>query len=159
MSYSNIVSTISLFVSAAAFALPYWRDHKAKKKAKRKEMLDLFTSSGWHNEGDICAIPKAYYTLEINKSSGISNTYGTFYINFDSSQYEFNGTINAKGVLSTTLRIPIGKHGVNIAKVKFVYSEENDEITYIFEGFVGEEDWAKEHSVLDTTQKLWRLAE
>ncbi|AXX19873.1 MULTISPECIES: hypothetical protein [Serratia] len=156
MSYSNVVATISLIVSAAAFALPYWRDHKAKKKAKRKEMLDFFTNSGWHNEGDIYSTPKAHYTLEVNKSSGISNVYGTLYINVDESHYEFNGKINAKGVLSTTLRIPIGKNGANIAKVKFIYSEEDDEIIYKFEGFIDNKDFAQEHDVLDTEQKLWR---
>ncbi|HDS5421815.1 TPA: hypothetical protein QH332_005083, partial [Citrobacter freundii] len=74
----------------------------------------------------------------------------------DESYYEFNGKINSKGVLKTTLRIPIGKSGANIAEVKFIYSEENDAITYVFDGFVDNKDMASENDVLDTTQELWR---
>jgi hypothetical protein len=156
MSYSDIVATISLIVSFAAFGLPFWRDHKAKKKEQRKKLLDLFTQTKWSNEGDIYTTPKAHYTLILNKSGGLSNVYGTLDINVDERYYEFNGDINSKGVLKTTLRIPIGKSGANIAKVKFIYSEETDQITYKFEGYVDNKDWASANDVLDTTQQLWR---
>ncbi|MBN3216696.1 hypothetical protein [Pectobacterium polaris] len=158
MSYSNVVATISLIVSAAAFALPYWRDHKAKEKAKRKEMLDLFTRSNWFNEGDIYTTPKAHYTLKLDKSSGLSDVYGTLFINSNEKYYEFNGKIDSKGVLETKLRMPIGKTGANIAKVKFTYSEEDDQITYKFEGYIDNKDMVQENSVLDTEQKLWRMS-
>lgn len=156
MSYANIVSTISLVVASVAFALPFWRDHQAKKKAKRKEMIDVLTRSNWHNEGDILATPKAHYTVEFNKIDGISNIVGTMYINIDERHFDFHGKVDAKGVLKTTLRIPMGKWGVDIAEVKFIYCEEDDEITYKFCGFVGETDMAQENDVLDTLQRLWR---
>ncbi|HBC6075837.1 TPA: hypothetical protein KEW24_001634 [Citrobacter koseri] len=156
MNYSDIVATFSFVISCAAFGLPYLRDYRAKQKERRKEFLELFTKTKWHNEGDIYGNPKAHYTLELNKSDGLSNVYGTLLLNVDESYYEFNGKINSKGVLKTTLRIPIGKSGANIAEVKFIYSEENDEITYVFDGFVDNKDMASENDVLDTKQKLWR---
>lgn len=156
MSYSDTVATLSFIISCTAFGLPYVRDYRAKQKERRKEFLELFTQTKWHNEGDIYGNPKAHYTLELNKSDGLSNVYGTLSINIDESYYEFNGKIDSKGVLKTTLRIPIGKSGANIAKVKFIYSEEQGEITYAFDGFVDNKDMARENDVLDTTQRLWR---
>ncbi|QKJ57605.1 hypothetical protein [Serratia fonticola] len=156
MSYANIVSTTSLVVALVAFALPFWRDHQAKQKAKRKEMIDVLTRSGWSNEGDILTIPKAHYTVEFSKIDGISNIVGTMHINLDERFFDFIGKVDAKGVLKTTLRMPLGKFGVEVAKVKFIYSEEDDQITYKFEGFIGPTEMAQENDVLDTKQLLWR---
>ncbi len=156
MSYSDTVATLSFVISCAAFGLPFYRDYRAKKKERRKEFLDLFTKTKWSNEGDIYTNPKAHYTLELHKSGGISNVYGALHINIDESYYEFNGDINSEGVLKTTLRIPIGKSGANIAKVRFIYSEDKGVITYKFDGFVDNKDMAFENDVLDTTQHLWR---
>ncbi|WP_419236089.1 hypothetical protein ACN09D_21845 [Serratia fonticola] len=156
MSYSNIVSTISLIVASAAFALPFWRDHQAKKKIKRRELLDLLTRSDWSNEGDVLTSPKAHYTVKFDKTGGISNVIGTMYTNIEEESFDFYGKINAKGVLKTTLRISLGKFGTEVAKVKFIYSEEDDQITYEFEGFIGPTEMAQGNGVLDTKQLLWR---
>ncbi|HDS5421927.1 TPA: hypothetical protein QH332_005207, partial [Citrobacter freundii] len=71
MNYSDIVATFSFVISCAAFGLPYLRDYRAKQKERRKEFLELFTKTKWHNEGDIYGNPKAHYTLELNKSGGL----------------------------------------------------------------------------------------
>lgn len=157
MSYADIVATLSFIIACAAFLLPYWSEHKLKQKEKRKEFLEIFTKNKWTNEGDITATPKAYYDLEIYKAGGLSNVYGCFHINNEEKHYEFNGEIDADGVLHTTLRIPIGKLGANIAKVRFIYSENDGELTYKFDGFVDNKDMADEHATLDAEQILWKL--
>lgn len=156
MSYSDIVATLSLVIACAAFVLPFWRDNSVKQKAKRKEMLETFTQSTWSNEGDVFSKSKAHYTVELNKSGGLSRVYGVMHVNVNERYYEFYGDVNAKGVLSTTLRMPLGKVGANIGKVKFSYSEDDDEITYEFEGFIDNKDMAQANGIIDTKQKLWR---
>ncbi|KZP59627.1 hypothetical protein A3N37_00225 [Enterobacter ludwigii] len=156
MSYSDIVATLSFIISGAAFLMPYWRDHKAKKKERRKEFLEIFTRSPWSNEGDVLTTPKAHYTLDLKKGDGLSNVYGTLWINVDERYYEFSGDIDSKGVLKTKMKIPIGKWGAYIAKAKFSYSEETDQITYIFDGFIDNKEMASANDVLDTVQQLWR---
>lgn len=157
MSYADIVATFSFIIACAAFFLPYWRDYKAKKKERRKDFLEIFTKNKWTNEGDITATPKAYYDLEIYKAGGLSNVYGIFHVNYDEQHYEFNGEIDAHGVLHTTLRIPIGKVGANIAKVRFIYLEDDGQIRYKFDGFVDNKDLAHAHDVLDAQELLWKL--
>lgn len=157
MSYSDIVATLSLVIACAAFFLPFWRDNNLKQKEKRKYLLEAFTQSTWSNEGDIFSRPKAHYTVEFNKSEGLSNVHGVMYINVNERSYEFYGVISAKGVLSTTLRMPLGKFGANIAKVKFSYSEDDGEINYEFEGYIDNKHMAEANNVFDTKQKLWRV--
>lgn len=156
MSYSDTVATLSFVISCAAFAMPYYRDLRAKQKERRKEFLKIFTQTKWSNEGQILTTAKAHYTLDLKKAGGLSNVFGTLWINADESYYEFSGQINSKGVLKAKLRMPIGKWGANIAKAKFIYSEDTGEITYKFEGFIDNKDMASANDVLDTVQQLWR---
>ncbi|EAQ5739966.1 hypothetical protein UL24_03995 [Salmonella enterica] len=158
MSYSDTVATLSFIIACAAFIMPYWRDRKAKQKERRKELLEIFTRTQWSNEGDVLTTPKAHYTLDLKKGDGLSNVYGTLWINVDESYYEFNGEIDSKGVLKTKLKMPIGKWGAYIAKAKFIYSEDSGQITYMFDGFIDNKDMASANDVLDTVQKLWRAS-
>lgn len=156
MSYSDTVATLSFVISCAAFAMPYYRDHRAKQKERRKEFLEIFTATKWSNEGDVLTAAKAHYTLDLKKAGGLSNVYGTLFINANESYYEFSGNIDSKGVLKTKLRIPTGKWGANIARAKFIYSEDTGNITYKFDGFIENKDMASANDVLDTVQELWR---
>ncbi len=69
MSYSDTVATLSFVISCAAFAMPYYRDHRAKQKERRKELLEIFTRTKWSNEGDVFTTPKAHYTLDLKKQA------------------------------------------------------------------------------------------
>jgi hypothetical protein len=156
MSYSDFVATMSFVIACAAFGFPYWRDRQVKKREKRKEFLEQFTKTNWTNEGDISATPKAYYMLEMYKAGGLSNVYGALHVN-NVKYYEFYGDIDANGILRTTLRMPLGKFGANIAKVKLIYSEDVGQVTYVFDGFIDNKEMAHENNLLDTKQQLWRI--
>lgn len=159
MSYAEVVSTISLLFSFLAItinAYPHIRDYNDKGDERRKAMLDIFTKTGWSNEGDIFTEPKAHYTLTFQVAHGVSRVYGMLKINTDELEYYFHGTVSKKGVIKTKILLPIGKNGIYVAEAKFTYLKEVDEIVYTFLGFVGLTEEAKLHGVLDTEQYFWR---
>lgn len=153
------IKIITLVLSALGLLVGLFNTYNTRikdSKDARKHMLEKFTATGWHNEGDIFNNPKAHYTLKIFKSNGLSSVRGSLYINIDEQSYDFHGAISNKGILKTTLKMPIGKCGSNIAKVRFVYSEENDVINYVFEGYIDNKEMVPEHLAIDTQQELWR---
>lgn len=157
MSYSDTVATLSFLISCAAFGIPYWNQRKDKKKERCKDFLEQFTKTKWTNEGYAQEKPKNIYLLEMYKAGGLSNVYGALHIDNDGTYYDFNGYIDANGLLRTTLQMPLNKGGANIAKVQFAYSEDAGQIIYYFDGFVDTTDPANQNDVLDTIQALRRM--
>jgi len=158
MTYSEIVSTISLMFSFLAItinAYPHIRDYSDKSDERRKAMLDIFTKTKWSNEGDIYTVPKAYYDLSLSLAHGISRVSGELIIN-GVREYHFYGVVTKKGIIKTKIVAPIGKNGIFVAHAEFRYLKEVDQILYTFLGFIGPEEETRLHKALDTKQLLWR---